>query len=682
MKKLYIIFIIILLLSSLLSSCIDVRKTSQNDNTLTTNEENNENDVEIADDEVLVKMDFSGSLINETNTKAIDEQNYYIIVVSVKNNNYNIYKLSEIEKADLKLKKGDIYIIGVAKKNEEGWIETIGIVGVEKLNTFPIFDEADKIIDLGKLIFEKKKFKSGKLNMSQFSKVLKIDDDVLESFGDFDVTLKKFMNLDINHNGILDSEEDKEYDNWEFKVFYSYSIDNENIKTIEKGIEIIFENVKNKEFLEGNAFLSVLVNGEYLETTFQGQPFKIKDIQIESAYYDNAYHVAVFIPLNNPLIDEFPFNGDYQIKLKTKDGKEKIFYFNNMQFLTFENFGIPVPSYVINAYSDGKIKNLEWDWSLLSEERLVPVKEKLVNLVMDNTKKPYFEYLTHKEYDEKFEEVQTNLYYHKFSNKYYIENSQYLDQDIDIDNENIWVSNFSAKVLYETIGNNVITIYKPIKFMNIPHDYVENKGFIDFTPKAINGDWINLSYNKNEKNPFDTFFYKINIDIDSKVAFLYFYNETSMEQNKNYNIELSDNVITFKDESGNQKSAKITLYRNYMILEFSDDYKIILSRKNLMFVPDKILIEKNDNAYNLIFEVYNRSDFEELQKTFKVIISNNEDDLIGYIENNNSTDTIKIYEVENYQYVKNINLDLGEIYLAFINEDKTIISPIYTLNVE
>ncbi|MBI9103067.1 MAG: hypothetical protein JEY99_11680 [Spirochaetales bacterium] len=113
--------------------------------------------------------------------------------------------------------KGVIATLGLTAQNEistssrsiSSAITTLGSIGVitNNLNTLPINDDAANDILLGELAIEDENYASS-ISADQSTEAFGYDLDTLGSFGLYDESFRKSLNVDINENGVFDYQED------------------------------------------------------------------------------------------------------------------------------------------------------------------------------------------------------------------------------------------------------------------------------------------------------------------------------------------------------------------------------------------------------------------------------------------------------------------------------------------
>ena len=278
----------------------------------------------------------------------------------------------------VQLNKGGTYVLGIAERYD-GVITVLGLIGDAELglHTLPVSYAANDIIDLGNLILNGGVFTSELITGQDLCNILGHSYETLAAFGQFDMTLKKFLNPDINKNGLYDREEDPET-NWTFAT-------QTGSKWFEKG-DIVFDDVDDpikipvEEFNDlGIKFAIGLRNASCLptsvETSVPGRltlPDGLGQVEVpggerESGFHWEPYHwetgwgeIWFEMPKNDDMTP--PYNGNYVLEIG--DSYECVYYFDNFDFLTPDNYleGFIFALSKAIAYPNGRFKSISWRW--------------------------------------------------------------------------------------------------------------------------------------------------------------------------------------------------------------------------------------------------------------------------------------------------------------------------------
>jgi len=199
----------------------------------------------------------------------------------------------------------------------------------------------------------------------------------------FDITLKKFLNPDINRNGLYDREEEPET-NWTFAVQTDSKWFNPD--------EIVFDDVNNpirlpmEEFVKfGVRYAIGLRNVPCLptsvETSVPGRltlPDNLGQIEVTGGEREEGFHWEPFhwetgwgeVWFQLQEVGEMipPFNGDYVLELG--NDYEHVYYFDNFDFLTPDDYleGFVFALSSATVYPSGQFKTLAWRWYRMLED--------------------------------------------------------------------------------------------------------------------------------------------------------------------------------------------------------------------------------------------------------------------------------------------------------------------------
>ncbi|WP_367363218.1 hypothetical protein [Mesotoga sp.] len=284
----------------------------------------------------------------------------------------------------VQLEKGGTYVFGVTERLG-GAINVLGVIGDANLglHTLPVSYEANDIIDLGLLVQNGDLFTSELITGQDLCNLLGHSYETLAAFGMFDITLKKFLNPDINRNGLYDREEEPET-NWTFAVQTDSKWFNPD--------DIVFEDVSNpihlpmEEFVKfGVRYAIGLRNVPCLptsvETSVPGRltlPDNLGQIEIPGGEREEGFHWEPFhwetgwgeVWFQLQEVGEMipPFNGDYVLELG--NDYEDVYYFDNFDFLTPDDYleGFVFALSSATVYPSGQFKTLAWRWYRMLED--------------------------------------------------------------------------------------------------------------------------------------------------------------------------------------------------------------------------------------------------------------------------------------------------------------------------
>jgi len=671
--RLAMLVIAIILLAFLAYSCTNPRSA------LTTNKQNESSQSSSSIEKGKVLLKFG---VKSLQARA-DQDKYYVYYVGVKNEQRKVIETTDISSVTLELEKGDIYVIGIAKLVDEGYIKTIGIVGHPDvgLSSIPINVDSATVIDLGQLVSEGMILKPEALSAQDFASDVGFDLETLEDFGNFDISLRKFINLDINRNGVLDSEEGLD---WRLKPFYYY------INKDDYSLE--YPDIEYQEGMTFKWFIDIKTNIEFKSKDFgedvQGPIATLTCIKPDGTKKivpltkdgatgknedDPEYWSWVFCP-NFDAEDAPPWNGDYILEAEDTNGEVNRFYFDNLIYFTPADMfkGMIFPAYQYTVYSDGKVKSVSWRWFLKKSNGYTKVDPKVAELVshfffLGSAKaSKYF----HIPFDDRLIVIDTKD----------LSENPWADNDVDLSNEDRWVGLESSADHEDITGNQAMFIIDNA-FLTIPHDFSENVQLYSIpSTETIEGTWINLGYYEkdNHSTPVSILFYD-----DGTIVFAYDFdaNETGT-----YTLDPQDPSKIKIEIGGSTYYILAKVARTYMEMNVSDqDFPTEIDRNSegyriySRYDPYLPIVENpqanvDGGSATFTWDV-NDEQYFEIDR-FKVCYSTNESDVRDLNEN------VPCIETETHE--ANISLESGTYYWRVITigkDGKELPGPIYQENV-
>lgn len=143
-------------------------------------------------------------------TSTTPTEEYYLLYVKITEGGNSQLEWVTINSTDMtyELEKGAAYLLGIAKKTDNG-IKTQGIISTQQegLSVIPISMDATNVLDLGKIIEGEDEFYT-QVDVNQLSEAVGYTKETIEALNGYDVTLKHFLNPDINGDGVFDNEQD------------------------------------------------------------------------------------------------------------------------------------------------------------------------------------------------------------------------------------------------------------------------------------------------------------------------------------------------------------------------------------------------------------------------------------------------------------------------------------------
>ncbi len=292
-------------------------------------------------------------------------------------------------KNTLELDKNGIHLIGftgripdsvksgIASRDIAGSIQTVGnlqIVSVG-LDSMPISQDAQDQIDLGALDAGTPGALASSMDAQTASANLGYTSATLDSFGIFDGSLTKFLNPDVNQNGIFDSDPQDDLvwklTSLRYHTFTKDEIGKDGAPLVQisdlvnrERFNLVFWLNKNFPHLGNSEVSLVLPPGvEYLrrypsgETLTEIQPYNEGPLAFDGYaqyYFDLTERILSPTP---------PFNGDYQLKIGSEN-----YLFRGINFLkpTIDNYeGFVIPSTVLEVDEKGALQRISWYWKAI-----------------------------------------------------------------------------------------------------------------------------------------------------------------------------------------------------------------------------------------------------------------------------------------------------------------------------
>ena len=364
MKKIGIYFLIVLTFL-ILVSCVNIKKPSNTDTS------NNTSEIYILGeyDDVVLKIDLS-KIVNSTSsyttsnytteTDTVFDTDYYLIYQNITSNEEATYVTVDSTELELPLATDSIYVIALAKDNGDH-IETIGFLGEPSYGLICVpTPESGRLIDLGSLIIEETEegtVLSSSVDPSKFANALDFDNEKLETFGMIDLMFKNLINPDTNRNGVLDIEEGLKWDIGIQNVVFSlgYFAINGWLK-FSLSDECLIEIFGEIPDISNTATL-----------TSDNDELAIKFLGVEN-YSDKVTWVFGVMPKPN-ILKYVSFSGRYELEVEINEDTEK-FIFDDLRFFDPSNVndGFVFPKLSVKTYSDGKIKEVDWNWKIQTGE--------------------------------------------------------------------------------------------------------------------------------------------------------------------------------------------------------------------------------------------------------------------------------------------------------------------------
>ena len=232
MKRLLICFTIVLALL-VMPSC---QTSTISSPAASENQSSEDNDIHHLEGKSILRMD----LTNVLNVSKAGDDKYYMVYEDITKSDKLEYITIDSTDASLVLNKGDIYVVGIAKKvfeNGKKHIKVVGVLGDDYygLRCIPVGESATEVIDLGKLVKDGEVLKST-VSATEFADMLGYDEELLKQIAIVDITFQNFLNPDIDRDGVFDSEESFK---WYINTHNYFYIEKDRLVPMEPKFEVL-----------------------------------------------------------------------------------------------------------------------------------------------------------------------------------------------------------------------------------------------------------------------------------------------------------------------------------------------------------------------------------------------------------------------------------------------------------
>ncbi len=578
MRRFIIIMLILLSLLLILTSCGGL------------------NNGAIPEGSTLLKADISRILQGESphrmetlglNKQENDGAEWYVVYENVTKGDGIHYETIDSTEMQLILERGSIYVVGLAKKNDNGWIEMVGIVGDPYLGVtcIPVGDDATEVLDLGKLIEDEGILRSESVTPDQFSKMLGYSEDMLREFGRSDVTFKNFLNPDINRNGIIDAEENLI---WGITILYDFGMNNSNPEiesfryvfwinrdyVLDTYGEDFAVNSIGSEIFNWDKDIALLTN---LDT---GKQFEPSFVHLEPVGSDKYFYQWYFQA-------DAPEDGSYRLDAVGAETRiTRSFYYENLSFFNpTDNFaGLVIPIYKAKAYSDGKIEKIGWDWKVYTSDGMEDGTEEVIRLISAKDQSPMWVYFASK--DQFFNGEAGPNSFNLFLPRRFVENI-FVNNEVDLKSYDFWARPTAwmaprVRGDFLMVGETDVAIHVEYEYSKTPHDFDPNSEGRAPTLDDLKGKWYNLyCHGKNwgkENLSFENGDKLAYISFDDNNRFeadwLFHFAEENPSISLRGNFEMSEEdphvIILRPDEGATPIYMYVDMHETYMEVMISD----------------------------------------------------------------------------------------------------------------
>ncbi|KUK93584.1 MAG: Leucine Rich Repeat domain protein (Modular protein), partial [Thermotogales bacterium 46_20] len=314
----------------------------------------------------------------------------YLLYVDVEDPWNNGRILIEEDQNTIELRKGGTYVLGICERvidhddNDKAEINVLGLIGDADLglHSIPVSLGADDIIDLGEIVQVGEVFTSQLLSGSDLSGLVGYEEEDLRAFGNYDITLKKFLNPDINKNGVFDTDEDLLFAFYTQCDFPRFGLGDVDFSDVDDPIKIDFDYFRHLDiryfiFIRGCELIP-----EDMETSYPGilvLPEGFGELYDPDAGHHGRFHRVGgagywsdfgsisfnFHTLDLPINGQWPpYDGDHKLVIYGDDDITCEFYFDDLVFVKPEDYLVGFVFALVDAvvYPDGQFKTLSWRW--------------------------------------------------------------------------------------------------------------------------------------------------------------------------------------------------------------------------------------------------------------------------------------------------------------------------------
>lgn len=562
----------------------------------------------------LLKMDLSdvmsgGSITTESFKNGSDPE-YYFLYLQLIDGGRRDFNYQKIDSPDftIELDKDAVYLFAIAEKKQDEGIKTIGVITSIDLGNviFPISLTATSTIDLG-AILRKEDALYTTVGTSDLLKAIGYTRSYIESLKGYDVTLKHFLNPDINQDGIFDKDQGLEwYLNPSFELCYedeNYYDENGNVNIDSTSPNVIFREL-----------ILWIRWGELKKTDSNASNWNcsLENYNLQSPGKNE--------PPNSPLNEQWfrfnfgsgsidrPPNGSYTFKL-SHPATSLTLQIDNVNFLiTPESELFVIPILNVKASSNGRLKSISWKWKKYENGEYIPVDKEAVKLILagDNL----FSFHTFFETPNPAER--------KFIVPAELGIKPWNDGSLNDFKEDYWLyspisySEFDPvfiKCGFLDIGENELANLTVVDYDEFPHDFESNAATTTELATGTDLFLINLKYNKDNKYRNTGRFAGIVIKTNGEMLFY-----ESLEPIKSKNEDLShltpDEQGSIQEKSESEGKLKF----NIDGIDYYLTYQVVYNGKSQGYIG---YIEGNISTEGYPTEVNRNSDNYVIYSIFK-----------------------------------------------------------------
>ncbi|MBI9103851.1 MAG: hypothetical protein JEY99_15650 [Spirochaetales bacterium] len=213
---------------------------------------------------------------------------------------------------------------------------------------------------------------------------------LLDDLGQFDHAILKYMNPDVDHNGIYDSEEDFL---WHFNMQYRVKIPEAKFEIDTGYTDLTLSDIEqeDKAFIIWMGTSDQIPNPIESEQVYIDLTSKVSDYTTHIPFNDSAgidSEGSIFhFHLNDSIYNNLPELSDLVLTIHGES-----FFFNNIDFMVPTSDYSIIPLFDSVTDADGIITEIRWVWKEFNEGILKDANPLMVETVIENGSIYFFDY--------------------------------------------------------------------------------------------------------------------------------------------------------------------------------------------------------------------------------------------------------------------------------------------------
>lgn len=338
----------------------------------------------------LLKMDLSnvmsgGSITTKFFKNGSDPEYYFLYIQLIDDGgawkrDFNYQKIDSPD-FTIELDKDAVYLFAIAEKKQNEGIKTIGVITSRDLGNviFPISLTATSTIDLGSILREEDALYTT-VGTSDLLNAIGYTRSYIESLKGYDVTLKHFLNPDINQDGIFDKDQGLE---WSLTPTYDFWYESEEYYLEDGSVNmnsLPAPEIRKIGVYRDQVGLVLWVRWEKMIGDANEWSCRLINDRTQKEVQGNkeqTWFQFCFVLNKSELV-----NGAYQFEI-TRGSSKYVLRIDNASFLvTPESELLVIPILNVRAFSNGKLESISWEWKRYENGQYVDVDEKAVKLLL------------------------------------------------------------------------------------------------------------------------------------------------------------------------------------------------------------------------------------------------------------------------------------------------------------